>query len=478
MGCNPSKFKGADLPVEMVSWDDVQEFIRKLNAQEGHDRYRLPTEAEWEYACRAGSDGDFGGVGRIDDMGWYKDNSDNATHPVGQKQANAWGFHDMHGNVYEWCRDWMEWYSKADETDPTGPHSGVRRVFRGGCHHDPARWGTSTYRWREVPSFADECSGFRLCMSADQDVPSGGTVSRGSGAPAASVKAPEANGERPKDMSLTLRSGVTMDFVGCPAGSFMMGKPGDSDPKSATFEHKVTITRPFWMGKYQVTWRQWKVFCKEQFGDAVAALGGLDAAKGSVQYNMAMYFCEAMTKKFKREIPQGYVCRLPTEAEWEYALRANCTDPSDPYVNRSEHEYNVIGVSKDDKMAMIKKYGLSAKQIPQILPPAKVGMKKPNAWGIYDMVGNGPEVILDTCQIRNFQKSRGRNEHNDLTGAFPYKENEIDPLYFAQDNASSPCSCHVWAGMKRAAKIGSPVVENITFRLVIGPDLLKERGIK
>ena len=134
MGSNPSNFRGAKNPVGEVSWDDVQGFIEKLNAK-GAGGFRLPTEAEWEYACRAGSTtaycfGD-------DEQGlysyaWYRDNSGYEEHPVGGKKPNAWGIHDMHGNLWEWCQDWYGKYPSGSVTDPGGPASGSCRVLRGG----------------------------------------------------------------------------------------------------------------------------------------------------------------------------------------------------------------------------------------------------------------------------------------------------------------------------------------------------------
>src|SRR5688572_10735614 len=105
MGSNPSKFKGTDLPVEQVSWDDAQSFIKAMNARNDGYEYRLPTDAEWEYAARAGATGDYGGTGNLSEMGWYGGNSGGKTHPVGGKTANAWGLYDMHGNSWEWCQD-------------------------------------------------------------------------------------------------------------------------------------------------------------------------------------------------------------------------------------------------------------------------------------------------------------------------------------------------------------------------------------
>ncbi len=132
MGSNPAHFKdcGSRCPVETVSYLDVQAFLSKLNAQKDGWQYRLPTEAEWEYAARAGTKGDY--AGDLDAMAWYKANSGEKTHPVGQKQPNAWGLYDMHGNVWEWVQDWYGDYSPEAVTDPTGPASGSTRVVRGG----------------------------------------------------------------------------------------------------------------------------------------------------------------------------------------------------------------------------------------------------------------------------------------------------------------------------------------------------------
>ena len=119
MGNNPSYFKGDNLPVEQVSWNDCQEFIRKLNLQEGGNKYRLPTEAEWEYTCRAGTTTRFcfgDSESRLGDYAWYSSNSSSKTHPVSRKKPNVWGLYDMHGNVWEWCEDSCE-YSGGVVTD-------------------------------------------------------------------------------------------------------------------------------------------------------------------------------------------------------------------------------------------------------------------------------------------------------------------------------------------------------------------------
>ncbi len=137
IGDNPSKYEdcGDDCPVENVSWEDVQRFIGALNQKEGTNKYRLPTEAEWEYACRARSTTAFSfgdEVTKLGEYAWYGDNSEDRTHPVGQKKPNAWGLYDMHGNVWEWCQDWYGEYTISDVSEPKGPPSGEYRVLRGG----------------------------------------------------------------------------------------------------------------------------------------------------------------------------------------------------------------------------------------------------------------------------------------------------------------------------------------------------------
>jgi len=176
MGENPSHFKncGDDCPVENVSWHDAQKFITTLNQQEGTTEYALPTEAQWEYAARAGSSRAFAngqitetGFGYdqvLDSMGWYTYNSNNRTHPVAQKAPNAWGLYDMHGNVYEWVADWYGTYPTTAVTDPTGPSSGIGRVVRGGSWDDNARTCRSAYRSTRYPDRSYYDRGFRLVL--------------------------------------------------------------------------------------------------------------------------------------------------------------------------------------------------------------------------------------------------------------------------------------------------------------------------
>ena len=168
MGCNPSKNKqGGDYPVENVSWFDCQEFIGKLNARTGM-RFRLPTEAEWEYAARGGvrSKGyKYAGSNKLNEVGWYRSNSGNHTHPVGEKKPNELGLYDMSGNVWEWCQDWYGDYTDEAQTNPTGPQSGGVRVLRGGSSWLNARFCRVSYRCSGDPGNRYGSIGLRLVLS-------------------------------------------------------------------------------------------------------------------------------------------------------------------------------------------------------------------------------------------------------------------------------------------------------------------------
>jgi len=166
MGDNPSYFEGDDLPVETVSWDDVQEFIKKLNEKEGTNKYRLPSEAEWEYACRAGTTTrySFGDDdANLGDYAWYADNSGEKTHPVGQKKPNSWGHYDMHGNVREWVQDsWHYGYDGAPADGSAWEGDGASRVFRGGGWNVIAMICRSALRSLSDQGYRNYGLGFRL----------------------------------------------------------------------------------------------------------------------------------------------------------------------------------------------------------------------------------------------------------------------------------------------------------------------------
>ena len=152
---DPSRFKGPELPVESVSWYSVQRFLRALNIRDPRYTYRLPTEAEWEYAAAAGKGGE---------DGWCESNSGAKTHPGGQKPANRFGLHDMIGNVTEWVQDWYgpEAYAENRASDPQGPAAGSYKVYRGGAWLSPAKHCRATYRAFDLPNNTHDSVGFRL----------------------------------------------------------------------------------------------------------------------------------------------------------------------------------------------------------------------------------------------------------------------------------------------------------------------------
>jgi formylglycine-generating enzyme required for sulfatase activity len=169
MGTNPSYHTDCDqCPVERVSWNDVHDFIKKLNAKTGK-QYRLPTEAEWEFAARGGlkcKGYTFSGSNALTEVGWRRENAGYKTHPVGEKQANELGIYDMTGNVWEWCADWYGAYSAAHANNPNGPTSGHARVHRGGAWDYSAQHCRSADRSRDDAGFRNNYGGFRLVLSS------------------------------------------------------------------------------------------------------------------------------------------------------------------------------------------------------------------------------------------------------------------------------------------------------------------------
>ena len=166
MGNNPSHFQGKDLPVEQVSWEDCQVFIQRLNTLTGLD-FKLPTEAQWEYAARGGSKSQgtkYSGSNTLSEVGWFGENSGRKTHPIGQKQANELGLYDMSGNVWECCSDWYGGYSSSSEADPIGPGSGSYRVNRGGSWYGEAWLCRVSRRSAFDPGYRDSNLGLRLVL--------------------------------------------------------------------------------------------------------------------------------------------------------------------------------------------------------------------------------------------------------------------------------------------------------------------------
>ena len=321
MGMNPSSYNGDDRPVDSVSFRDALNFSERLTANEmsagrlpkGY-LYTLPTEAQWEYACRAGttkalnSGKDLSSAASCDEMGevgWYEDNAGNATHAVGQKPSNAWGLHDMHGNVSEWCWDFYKAdYPSGTVTNPPGPWSRVDGygscVFRGGSWHTSAQSCRSAARGHDFASHGGPQCGFRLALARNRSV------------------------------TVPLAANAEMEMVWIGAGTFTMGSPtGELGRQADETQHAVTLTRDFWLGMFEVTQKQYETV----MGTMPDAFDGSKHGRDDdmpvyfVSRDEALAFCAALTERERAagRLPAGYRFALPTEAQWEYACRAGTT---------------------------------------------------------------------------------------------------------------------------------------------------------
>jgi len=332
MGNNPSYFKGEELPVECVSWDDVQVFIRMLNALTGK-LYRLPTESEWEFAARGGNKSKgckYSGSKNLENVAWYEKNSNKQTHPVGTKSPNELDIYDMSGNVWEWCSDWFGEYSSKTETNPHGPISGSSRVFRGGSWCSNAFSSRVSFRFGNYPGSSYNALGFRLACSSSHPVE------------------PE------------------MVFV--QGGTFMMGatpEQGNDCFYNEKPAYKVTIS-DFFICKYVVTQDQWKAVMDNN----PSHFKGEKLPVEQVSWDDVQVFIR------KLNLLTGKEYRLPTEAEWEFAARGG---------NKSKG-YKYSGSNNVGNVAWY--YDNSNQTHP-------VGTKSPNELGIYDMSGNVWEWCSD-----------------------------------------------------------------------------------
>ena len=416
---NPSRFQGAQNPVENVSWDDIQAVLKALNGRQSNLGLRLPTEAEWEYACRAGTQTPR--YGKLDEVAWYDRNSNGMTHLVGQKPPNPWGLYDTLGNVWEWCQDWYGPYSKTPVVNPLGPEEGVYRVLRGGSWSDPAQCVRAAYRYGYDP--ADGVSSYGLRLSRGRGVPSqsgartaesaskglqstgGGPGSkRGTSAtkvPDPGVKtAPPSRIEtlthpfevgldisqkptwaesieknewgvwatiriEPASVSSFWRRPVLFRMRWCPPGEFWMGS-SDGDKEARDYEkprHQVTLTEGFWIAETPCTQALWLAMT----GKNPSRFQGAQNPVENISWSMIQTALEALNK---RQPTLGL--RLPTEAEWEYACRAGTQTPR---------------YGKLDEVAWYRGNSNRTTHHP-------VGQKTPNSWGLYDTLGN----VWEWCQ--------------------------------------------------------------------------------
>ncbi|MGD0092842.1 MAG: DUF2950 family protein, partial [Planctomycetota bacterium] len=414
----PGFDQGPDYPVCDVNWDDAKAFCEWLSRTCGKT-VGLPTEAEWEYACRAGTRSRFcsgDNDGDLDGVAWYSGNCGTKPHhPVGQKKPNAWGLYDMHGNVFEWCQDWFDKYPPGAATDPQGAAKGIGRVVRGSCRVNPARYCRSASRAVITPDTRVDLLGFRVVVGSPRpaDTPPAVAVQPETppAPPPADVAAyAKANGLAPA-LSLDL-GGAKMDMLLVPAGEFNMGSnDGRPDEKPV---HRVQIGKPFYMGKFTVTVAQFRAFTEaakyetdaERAGEAFTWKDGKEqGVKGinwktpgfpqkdnfpacAISRNDALRFCNWASERTAGVPPasisaaetaavQKWTVRLPTEAEHEYACRAGTTTK----FNTGDKDSDLEETSWFQKNSGMH--------------PNACGLKKPNAWGLYDMHGNVVDWVQD-----------------------------------------------------------------------------------
>ncbi len=405
---DPSFKKGDERPVEQVTWDEALEFCARLSAATGKT-YRLPTEAEWEYACRAGTQTPFAfgetltsDIANIDGTFPYKQGPKGRylgeTLEVGKVgAANGYGLYDMHGNVWEWCLDaWHDNYNGA-------PGNGVawearnenRRVIRGGSWIETAARCRSAFRCSAKLETRNSYTGFRVVMADDSKAemknrttsghpvyspgpalpPPSTVVSNGKPLPPGiGPSAPAKSGgaihvpdfaKLPKTLSLDLALNVKMDFVLISPGMFEMGGLDYDNEKPI---HRVDVGHHFYMGIHPVTQVQWKCLA----GDNPSSFKNPERPVENVSWTMAQDYIEVLNRKI-----EGYRFRLPSEAEWEYACRAG-----------SNTKY-CFGEGKN----LLNEYGWFDENSRLMTQP--VGRKRANAWGLYDMHGNVYEWCLD-----------------------------------------------------------------------------------
>ncbi len=345
MGTNPSaNTANKQLPVTNISWYDCQAFINKLNQQTGL-RFRLPTEAEWEYAARGGQKGrgyTYAGSNDLKEVAWYNGNSGNTLHAVAQKKPNELGIYDMSGNVWEWCHDWHAPYPNTHQYNPLGPEVGqivgkrYLRVFRGGSYGYEAAYHQNTFRdiTGPEPNIGTANLGLRLVLSDDVNFE-----------------------------TIHVNDTLSFHMMDVKGGTFTMG---DDNTSNASPAHQVTLS-DYYIGQTEVTQALWK-----------AVMGDIPTGNKNPSYPVG-YVSYADCQNFIAKLNNltGLYFQLPTEAEWEYAAMGG---------NRS-HGYIYSGSNTIDDVAWYDQN--SGNKLHH------VGAKQPNELGIYDMSGNAWEWCAD-----------------------------------------------------------------------------------
>ncbi|MDA8990389.1 SUMF1/EgtB/PvdO family nonheme iron enzyme [Opitutales bacterium] len=448
LSADPSQFKGSNRPVEKASWEDAQIFLSQLNSIEQTAgrlpngwKYVLPTEAQWEYACRAGTTTAYSWGNDINssranynwDGGPNDGNDFKQTRDVGQYAANPWGFFDMQGNVWEWVSDWKANYLTGAQTNPEGPASGSYRVKRGGSWNNDGTYLRSAKRYSSTPSYRATGLGFRvgfqpvqpdtanpelelfggagitreagqawaepgaaghdardgnltssISVSGTVDMNTTGTyiltysVADAAGNTATANRTVTVVGNRSVDLNAT----VAMDMLWVPAGTFTMGSPTTEAGRNADREneHNVSLTQGFYLGKYEVTQAQYEAVLGTNPSE-FNATGNGNRPVEKVNWTEAVAFCTQLTTQEQAagRLPVGWAYVLPTESQWEYACRAGTT---------TAYSWgNTIASSNANW-----NHGADPNQT------VDVGQFSANPWGFFDMHGNVWEWTADWYQ--------------------------------------------------------------------------------
>ena len=395
MGNNPSNWEGDNLPVETISWNDCQEFIRKLNQFTGQT-FALPTEAQWEFAARGGKNSKgykYAGSNNHGEVAWFDDNSNRQTHPVAQTKPNELGLYDMSGNVWEWCNDWYDskYYQSSPECNPQGPTSGDSRVLRGGSWGCDARDYRVSSRYYYHPDFRYDFIGMRLFLCL-----------------------------QPSDLVFDV-NGVQFKMKYVEGGEFMMGataeQEGDADDREKP-AHRVSLDS-FYIGETQVTQALWEAVMGNNSSDwkgenlviyyigetqVTQALWDAEMGNNSSDWKgenlpietISWDDCQEFVKRLNKLTGKQF--RLPTEAEWEYAARGG---------NRSRG-YKYAG---SNNLSDVAWFGDNSGE--QTHP---VAQKQSNELGLYDMSGNVWEWCNDWFDSIYYSSSPQHNPQGAMSG--------------------------------------------------------------
>ncbi|MCA9089974.1 MAG: SUMF1/EgtB/PvdO family nonheme iron enzyme [Planctomycetaceae bacterium] len=377
---DPKLTQTDEYPVVQVSHNDAVEFCRWMSDLHGIE-FRLLTEAEWEYACRAGTTTPWHSGSDPDPLqhvAWTKRNSNRQRRPVGQLQPNPWGLYDMYGNVFEWCADYFleDYYSNSPQVDPRGASDGDVHSLRGGSVYNSEFENRSAYRGAHHTGHRQDIFGFRVAMTID-------TESTNAPPPAAApfdeaqAKAHQQVWAKYLGQPVETTNSIGMKLVVIPPGSCTLGGPGDI-PVS------IELSRPFRLGAYEVTQREWHaIMGTEPWKSQDEVQVGENVAATYVSWTDAVDFCRQLTERERGngQIEGDWEYRLPTVAEWEYATRAG----------------SISLYSFGDLPSQIGDYAWCRQNAREGGQPYahEVGLKKANPWGLSDVHGNVWEWCLN-----------------------------------------------------------------------------------